>query len=109
MISEYNGWRNYPTWNVALWIGNSESEQEFWADNTRLALEGNQFDEDSATADIARELEDYYSNYEEQGIEPLPGMFGDLFAWALRMVDWYEIAQHYVTNVIADLDPADYE
>ena len=25
----YNGWKNYETWNVALWIGNDQGMYEF--------------------------------------------------------------------------------
>ena len=24
-MNEYNGWKNYATWNVALWLGNNEN------------------------------------------------------------------------------------
>ena len=30
MPTDYNGWTNYETWNVALWIDNEESSQGYW-------------------------------------------------------------------------------
>ena len=31
----YNGWTNYKTWNVALWLGNIEGLTNRWCEATR--------------------------------------------------------------------------
>lgn len=27
---EYNGWQNYETWNVALWLDNEQGSYNYW-------------------------------------------------------------------------------
>lgn len=36
---EYNGWTNFETWNVNLWLDNEQSSQEYWQEQTVNALE----------------------------------------------------------------------
>ena len=36
-MTKYNGWRNYETWNVALWIGNDEGLYNFAKDFTNYS------------------------------------------------------------------------
>lgn len=51
----YNGWDNYETWNVALWLGNDEGLYCACIDAAKRANHRDPIDEDHAEA-IVREL-----------------------------------------------------
>lgn len=105
----YNGWSNYETWNVALWIDNEQgsySDTRQWAqeafDNACGSVEDRK---DEAKSVLAAQLKDWIEE-----MNPLAGnasMFSDLLSAALSEVDWYEIAEHYLSEV--DTDIADEE
>ena len=78
----YNGWSNYETWNVALWLDNDGY--------------------DSMLREMARDAKDEYSlskSIEDMIDEMTPdlgaNMFSDMLNAALREVNYYEIAEHY--------------
>lgn len=93
----YNGWTNYETWCVKLWIDNDEGEYEMWREAAREAWSeaehsGNEFverREGRARILLVGRLKDYF---DEQAPETV-GVYADLLNAALGEVDWYEIAQ----------------
>ena len=102
-MTEYNGWKNYETWTVGLWIDNDPG---LWANFSEVAqwsfdstdpdepLEDRRID---ARNDLAEEMKD---SFREQADE-LAGasVFADLLGSALDMVDWQEIAEHLLEGV----------
>lgn len=100
---KYNGWTNYETWNVALWLDNDQGSQEYWRDAAEQAYRDADKGEDrkwDATCVVADQLKDEIN-------EAAPDLgatcFADLLGAALSEVNWREIAEHYVDDVMGDV------
>jgi len=94
----YNGWTNYETWVINLWMRNDESQYNYWAEQAREALE----DSKSAfrTSDLARKLWKKHR-------EPLPKLSGfasDILSAALAEVDWHSIAEGLIEGAQLEVD-----
>jgi len=84
MCEKYNGWTNYETWVVNLWIGES---QDFWDDITSNG---------DSVADIANTLKDYH--IDDNPLADGANVYTDLLGGALSSVNWDEIAQHFIDD-----------
>ena len=83
----YNGWPNYETWLVNLWLSNDESTYNHWR------VEASKLSE----WELARVLETSHkdTSYDLTGAV---GMWADLVGAALSRVDWQAIAKHLKTE-----------
>lgn len=103
--TRYNGWTNYETWVVNLWLREADMDRDFeeWAkEEVQSELDD---DEDAETAranaksKLADRIEALVDEWQELGEVKVSGMFSDLLTHALGMVDWREIAEHHVDSV----------
>lgn len=98
----YNGWTNYETWLVTLWLGNDQGTYEYWREQTR-AKWGATATPDPDWRTFTRQDRTLYklSDQLKQEIaqDGLPegtitGLYADMLAAALDEVHWYAIAEH---------------
>ncbi len=82
---KYNGWANYETWLVALWLDNGQGTQNEARRIVRRATS------DYRAADMLKEYVSELVDPEEK----IQGLAADLMNAALSEVEWVEVAQHY--------------
>lgn len=101
--SSYNGWSNYETWVVNLWLGNDEGAYTTCRSLTQRCFEEAVADEvlnrkERACYQLANELKEMI----EDG-NPLAGetsVYADLINASISEVNWKEIAN----NLLQDVD-----
>jgi hypothetical protein len=83
----YNGWTNYETWLVNLWIQNDEDLYSQLHD--MVVTVDTLF---AAKEILMAWMDNEYDTYVEHAPH---GLFQDLLRGALAEVDWYEIAKDW--------------
>ena len=103
----YNGWKNYETWAVALWIDNDQGTYN-WSrylaeevrdhrPQARARVGEDQERERDATGQLAENLKDWM---EESMPDLEASLWSDLLSAAFSEVDWYEIAENYLSEQV---------
>lgn len=105
MCEKYNGWSNYPTWCVKLWIGNDEGIYNDIIGMAQIEWDNAEADEnftreEIAIAGLSKAIQEWMNGYKEIvfNINAQFGMLFDLLEWSIEMVDWYEIAKAYIDD-----------
>ncbi len=102
---EYNGWTNYETWVVNLWIGNDQGSYSYWNDQAQEELERAQADKSFTKQERATlALADALKEHHEMTLPEVQGFAADLLGAAMSEVNWQEIASHLIDNAHANLN-----
>ena len=92
---EYNGWWNYETWVVSLWMDNDPSSYGYWRTATEEVWGESEPDAHFTRKERARlTLADRLKDEHEELLPEVEGFASDLLGAAMSEVNWHEIAEN---------------
>lgn len=94
----YNGWTNYPTWAVNLWLSNEKDLYFYFRELTETIKEEVELGPEDKIYNLSLAIKEFVEdNY------PLPtdcygfyGFYSDILEFALGQVNYYEIAENMI-------------
>ena len=105
----YNGWTNYETWLVALWLDNEQQSADYWrqeaieqaGSDARPYGPGSYSDAAVGLAEALQEETEDLLEFGLTGVEDgrWTGLALDLVRAALSQVEWREIADNLLYSV----------
>jgi hypothetical protein len=107
MSEGHNGWTNYETWAVNLWMDNERGQQDYWSDEARqcfdeAAADGFLTRADYASIALADRIKDEHERAASEMLQSCvyaQGPLADLLNGALSAVNWDEIARSWVEKM----------
>jgi len=100
-VSDYQGWPNYETWAVNLWLSNDQGMYNFIQELTEAAV---------THGEEPYELGDTLQQFIAEDLNPLTdeaNLYSQLLANALDSVKWQYLAKNYIDEYKANLDDED--
>lgn len=97
----YQGWRNYETWVVSLWIDNEQGSQSYWQERAYHVMRRNE--RNHAITLLADELRSEH----EEAMPEVKGVFSDMLTAAMERVDWREIASNMLDEEAESVEGED--
>ena len=96
--ADYQGWDNYETWVVVLWLDNEEGTYNLMREYAEEARgEGGVEDEFGVSREATGLLADMIKAFVEESAPDLgASLYSDLLSAAMSEVNYYEIAEHYL-------------
>jgi hypothetical protein len=110
----YNGWTNYETWCVHLWLSNEEGSYRYWreearrhrgeAPNHESVRRGILTAEEASRYTLGEAIKESFETFHpfrgEHLAEPMePGVYADLLDSALAEVRWSDVAEAFLEEL----------
>jgi hypothetical protein len=92
----YNGWKNYVTWVVNLWLEDEESSYNYWSE--QAATVKKEYKEDVQEYTLADMLKDDFE-LEAEHVLNEASVYSDILRGAISEVDFREIAKGLLDEV----------